>query len=222
MVPASWHLQNRLAEAYVTIERPDLALKALEDSLQITEGHPIPSRAAFEMRRILENQKRLVFAPVKKPVHQRLGFFCTYSFFARRIKALNLSFDAKKSLNQGQGKSRPVWVRAKGFVKIPSKMGPTSYFDDVAGSIQMVVDSMGVGDQIALESADDPIRHGSGSTFVAVTIVPPVACVEPALLLTYHPMGPGAWDAGRCRIKAACMASLFRLEQPFDLLQCLV
>ncbi|MFQ6026143.1 MAG: hypothetical protein ACE5Q6_01360 [Dehalococcoidia bacterium] len=56
MAPASWPLRNRLAEAYITIERPDLALEALEGSLQLTEGYPVPSDAALDLRRSAQQQ----------------------------------------------------------------------------------------------------------------------------------------------------------------------
>jgi len=58
MVPASWPLRNRLAEAYVTIDRLDLALSALDESLAITGENAVVADRALTMRAELQRQLR--------------------------------------------------------------------------------------------------------------------------------------------------------------------
>jgi hypothetical protein len=50
MVPASWPLYNRLAEAYLDIGQPASALEVLEDSLNITRETP-NSNQALDLQR---------------------------------------------------------------------------------------------------------------------------------------------------------------------------
>jgi len=54
-VPASWPLQNRLAEAYIDIGQPEQAIEVLKESLAITGD----SARSSEARQLLElaNQK---------------------------------------------------------------------------------------------------------------------------------------------------------------------
>ena len=61
LVPTAWPLHNRLAEAYIDIGQPELALKVLEDSLSIT-GDTNPSVQAV----ILQNTAQKALAATKE------------------------------------------------------------------------------------------------------------------------------------------------------------
>jgi O-antigen ligase len=61
LVPTAWPLHNRLAEAYIDIGKPELALKVLDGSLTIT-GDTYPARQAI----ILQDTARKALAATKE------------------------------------------------------------------------------------------------------------------------------------------------------------
>ena len=51
----------------------------------------------------------------------------------------------------------PRGVRGEGLVEVPPAVGPASDLDDVAGLVEVIVDGVGIGDEVALVAGEEAV-----------------------------------------------------------------
>src|SRR6266851_5516341 len=104
----------------------------------------------FGYWRLVQHQRSLLVAPGEKGVDNRLGLHSAdmEALFGR--EGGTFSFDAKESANQAEGILGAVRIRLQRFELISAAMAPTTNLDYLTALEQMVINDVGIGDEIAL------------------------------------------------------------------------
>src|SRR5262249_9403768 len=148
-VAPSGYFAAQPALADVVTERQSTIV---EESLQ---RDPLIARVADRLGhgRVVKDLVDLGITPLEETLDDGPDLAGAYDFaFAPRC-IRDSALDAEQLANECERLASSLGVGFEGLPVISSRVRPTGNFNDIAAAIQVVVDGMGVGDQVALVSA---------------------------------------------------------------------
>jgi hypothetical protein len=125
-------------------------------------------------RRLVEDEGGLLVAPGEEGVGDRPGLLATDLLALLAGRRLQRPLESVEPADQRERVLGPRRVGGEGLVEVPPAVGPAPDLDDVAGLVEVIVDGVGIGDEVALVAGEETI-DGLAVVLVRVAVedVPP-------------------------------------------------
>jgi hypothetical protein len=156
-VLAPEHLAPELELAPVVVHRqPPVREEALE-------GGPVPPGIAERLgeRRLVEDRRFELVAPLEEARDDRLRLLLAHREALRRRRTVHRALDRKQLADERERLARPLRLRAERLVEVPPQVRPAPDLDHLAARVEVVVDRVRVGDEIALVAREQPVDAGA-------------------------------------------------------------
>jgi len=108
-------------------------------------------------RGLVEDDGGLLVAPREECLGERPGLLATDLLALLAGGRLDRTLEAIEAADERQRVFGPRRIGSEGLVEVPPAMGPAPDLDDVAGLVEMVVDRVGVGDEVTLVAGEQAV-----------------------------------------------------------------